>query len=380
VALQLHKDVIKGRLTPQEAQEQMQAARKDAKAKELTMGEAVMVSPTEPEQPRSAELLSADLSRVEGEFTRSRTSSNLSTSSAIMAEELAKDDFSEFRTPDGAWATESQASLMRHASSPRAEDGQKPKLQGRLARLEDRIAALEARKKGHVDSSPTEWFEVVENWAKRLDEVVELQNKVNAQRELLSELGELACEVWMERLGLADAGWARRLQKKWVDQERFKEISSIKVDDFVGLLMPALEMVRAMSLCTTPVQKVRLWTESILEAANLIQSQTNSQLGGDDLPSLVLFLVCHADCEDLVAQVEVARVFMIDLDGGDPEQFSLHKDGLHIPMESQYVFDAEQRYVDPSHYFMWVNDALRILSELDSELDDTRDLAAEEIA
>lgn len=100
-----------------------------------------------------------------------------------------------------------------------------------------------------------------------------------------------------------------------------------QVDHFEGLVMPALEMVGAMSDCSTPVQKVtpssssshsplfrpagvwkvRLWVEAVLAATSqqgLIATHLmGGSLSADDLPSLVLFLTCLADCDHIVAQV-----------------------------------------------------------------------------
>ena len=70
------------------------------------------------------------------------------------------------------------------------------------------------------------------------------------------------------------------------------------------------------------VMQVRLWTESILQAASVINAFLEDgevcivtlastilmelslqTIGGEDLPSLVLFLTCHAETENLAAQV-----------------------------------------------------------------------------
>ena len=47
-----------------------------------------------------------------------------------------------------------------------------------------------------------------------------------------------------------DRHWAKRL--KQIHPDRFNSI-----EQFVGVLTPALEMVLAMAKCTTPVQKVQ---------------------------------------------------------------------------------------------------------------------------
>jgi len=284
----------------------------------------------------------------------------------------AEEDFSSFRTPDGAWKAEEDVAMAEQRFSPKAprssdrnnrssvdsigsigSNASRGSL-GRLARLEQRISALGAAS-SHEHGG--EWFELIDQWAKGLDQVQNLQQFVNRRRVVLGESTE-----WITGDGfigsMGGAGWVRRLCKAWPDRFHTPE-------GLVLLLMPALEMVKAMALCTTPVQKVRLWTEAILEASSLISLQlpNGDPLGGDDLPSLVLFLVCHAECDDIAAQVQVASLFLMDPHGRDKEDYALHYKGLCSDCSSQYVFDAERRCVDPWHYFMWVYDALEILKE-----------------
>ena len=106
-------------------------------------------------------------------------------------------------------------------------------------------------------------------------------------------------------------------------------------------------MVRAITVCTTPVQKLRLWTESVLEATRLIKSH-GIDFRGDDMPSLVLFLIVSVDSVDLVAQVphlqycppqfsrsaggfqvQLAKLFLVD--EVDFEEYRLNVDGSILP-------------------------------------------------
>jgi len=193
------------------------------------------------------------------------------------------------------------------------------------------------------------------DWALSLDEVRDLQHKVDIRRPRLQ--GD------MSALQL-DTTWAKRLSKAWPG--RFTT-----VDDFVGLVMPALEMVSAMGQTATPVQKVRLWVEAVLEASHLIGTHLSvcdpdaqgQGLGGDDLPSLVLFLTAMADCEHVVAQATLASCFAVD--EYDKDEFDLpFPAGLYSEVSDQYLFNAESRLVDPAHYFFWVNDALQVIAGL----------------
>jgi hypothetical protein len=146
-------------------------------------------------------------------------------------------------------------------------------------------------------------------------------------------------------------------------------------EDYVGILTPALEMVVAMIRCTTPVQKVRLWTESILQAASLINTflPDGEVIGAEDLPSLVLFLTCHSDCEQLAAQVEFVRLFIVDPDGQDRQDYQLHQDsGYAEQIWEQILLAAEIRCILPTMYFLWVGDALDIVTNNLDELGSPR--------
>jgi len=415
-ALSLRQQVANGDITAAEAQARMQETR-------LSFSDAVSIRPDEelgldivtlrgvggsPEDDRdhpdafseadrrvSSGSLVDDLMRVEGEFAEARpgrirgsslssqpeaaVEGSMSPVSSTQATTAAREiSMQAFESNTGQAPDQHGHELMLSASAPNlgtalgqlrgSTNSDSPRIsrsnscvsnvsasalgfRSRLARLEEKIAALEARQ----EISPRgEWFEVVEAWAKSLPEVIENQGRVDAQRKALLEMPK---GDWMRRMGLHE-GWARRLQKGW--PEKFDTVTS-----FVGLLMPALEMVRAMALCATPVQKVRLWTEAMLEAAQLIKTHTRDgecALGGDDLPSLVLFLVCNADCDDLVAQVQVAKLFI--LDDSHSMEYELHPKGYYQGLCNQYVFDAERRCIDPVHNIMWVDDALGILYAL----------------
>eukprot|EP00656_Telonema_subtile_P041105 TRINITY_DN4621_c0_g1_i7.p1 TRINITY_DN4621_c0_g1~~TRINITY_DN4621_c0_g1_i7.p1 ORF type:complete len:565 (+),score=74.29 TRINITY_DN4621_c0_g1_i7:61-1755(+) len=131
------------------------------------------------------------------------------------------------------------------------------------------------------------WSQLLLRWALELPTVLNLQERWDDMRERFTQSDDFLQECW-----------ARRLQK--LHPDRFTT-----AEQYVGMLSPALEMVLAMGKCTTPVQKVRLWTESILQAASLINTflPQGEVIGGEDLPSLVLFLTCHAECDSLASQV-----------------------------------------------------------------------------
>lgn len=192
-------------------------------------------------------------------------------------------------------------------------------------------------------------------WALGLPEVRELQQRVDTQKALIS--GNLTL------LGL-DSGWAMRLQKAWPGRFR-------TVDEFVGLVMPALEIVSAMGRTATPIQKVRLWVEAVLEATHLINTHltvvakpgsSSKGLTAEDLPTLVLFLTTMADCEHMVAQATMAALFTVD--EFDVQEHDLPGWGLYRGVADQYVFNAESRCVDPAHYSYWVLDAVQVIAGL----------------
>lgn len=193
-------------------------------------------------------------------------------------------------------------------------------------------------------------------WISQLDDVRELQAAVNANR------------AWFvanpSKMDL-DASWAQRVQKAHADMGGD---TVDKVARFQMMLTPALEMVQAMQYCSTPCQKVRLWAEAILEAISLINMQIGENaIGGPDVPSIVLFLTCINDCDNLVVQAKLARLFC--LDNYDQKEFKLPEGGLYLGMEEQYAFAAEERAIDHSHYLLWAEDTLRIIAEEDTSGD-----------
>merc|ERR1711990_407248 len=60
-----------------------------------------------------------------------------------------------------------------------------------------------------------------------------------------------------------DTSWGRKLQV-WARSHQQSERFST-VEDFIGLLMPPLELLKGLRFCQSPMQVVRLWAE----AANL---------------------------------------------------------------------------------------------------------------
>lgn len=153
------------------------------------------------------------------------------------------------------------------------------------------------------------------------------------------------------------AGWGKSLSK--VDGVAYT------MDDLQMILQPALDMVMAMAACQTPVQRVRLWSESILQAKAVIESllPKGKLLGGPDLPSLALFLVTYAECVDIVKEVELAKLFAVSWDYRD---YTPHPAGMYEDLGNQYLFRAAQRLVDPMQTFLWVEDAIDIICNEDS--------------
>ena len=76
------------------------------------------------------------------------------------------------------------------------------------------------------------------------------------------------CRLWKAE-GKGQQATAQRLREAYPG--RFTT-----VDAFVGVVMPALEMVSAMGKTATPAQKVRLWVEAVLEASHLITTHLAS--------------------------------------------------------------------------------------------------------
>jgi len=191
------------------------------------------------------------------------------------------------------------------------------------------------------------WSQLLLRWASSLPRVQQQTSQWDAERERFCQSDDFRAN-----------SWAQKLHK--LHPDRFNSI-----EQYVGMLSPALEMVLAMIKCTTPVQKVRLWTESILQAASLINTflPNGQEIGAEDMPSLVLFLTCHAECEQLAAQVEFTRLFIVDPDGFDREEFGLHRDsGFAEQIGEQIVLDAEIRCILPTVYFLWVGDALDVVT------------------
>eukprot|EP00656_Telonema_subtile_P041103 TRINITY_DN4621_c0_g1_i1.p1 TRINITY_DN4621_c0_g1~~TRINITY_DN4621_c0_g1_i1.p1 ORF type:complete len:815 (+),score=129.19 TRINITY_DN4621_c0_g1_i1:50-2494(+) len=191
------------------------------------------------------------------------------------------------------------------------------------------------------------WSQLLLRWALELPTVLTLQDRWDEMRERFTQSDDFLQDCW-----------ARRLQI--LHPDRFTT-----AEQYVGMLSPALEMVLAMGKCTTPVQKVRLWTESILQAASLINTflPQGEVIGGEDLPSLVLFLTCHAECDNLAAQVEFGSLFILDPDGQDRDEFLLHPgSGFPERLANQIVLDADHRFISPYHYFAWVGDALDVVT------------------
>jgi len=196
----------------------------------------------------------------------------------------------------------------------------------------------------HTMERFTEWIEGIED-------VKTLQDAVNEKRPWF--------RADPQKMDL-DSSWAKRVEK--VHTGGTGEMVD-KVGRFQMMLTPALEMVQAMEFCTTPCQKVRLWAEAILEAISLINMQIGEegQIGGPDVPSIVLFLTCITESHNLVTQAKLARLFC--LDNYDQKEFRLPDGGLYQDMAEQYAFAAEERAIDHSHYLLWAEDTLRIIAE-----------------
>jgi len=134
-----------------------------------------------------------------------------------------------------------------------------------------------------------------------------------------------------------------------------------------GLLMPALDLASAIDQVCSPVQKVRLWAESILEAIGIISSFLGggeAVLGGDDVPSLVLVLTCLCESPEFTYHVKLARLFCLDNYGSDGLSYDLTRYdwGKYEDIAEQYAFDAEDRHIDHSHYLLWAEDTLNIIA------------------
>jgi len=192
-------------------------------------------------------------------------------------------------------------------------------------------------------------------WIRQMGDVQQMQDDVNKKQAWFK-----ADPVKME----LDSAWAARVEKA----NNLGECEHVdKVVRFQMMLTPALEMAQAMGYCSTPCQKVRLWAEAILEAISLINMQIagggEGQIGGPDVPSIVLFLTCVNECDDMVVQAKLARLFCLDNYGMDQREYKLPDGGLYSDMADQYAFAAEERAIDHSHYLLWVEDTLRIIAE-----------------
>lgn len=188
-------------------------------------------------------------------------------------------------------------------------------------------------------------------WARQSEGVAEMQALIDEKLPRFA-----ASERYMQ----LDDFWAAKLRQE--RGERFGTLQSL-----YGLLLPSLQMVCAMQFCTTPVQKVRLWAEAIVEAISLINVQFPEQsangIGGPDIPSLVLFLTCTNECKQLFVEAKLARLFCLDNYGQDERDFKLLTGGLYSDIAEQYAFQAEKRSIDHAHYLLWVEDTLRIVAE-----------------
>lgn len=133
------------------------------------------------------------------------------------------------------------------------------------------------------------------SWAKTLPEWQEMQHAVDERRPAFVED--------QDKMDL-NKFWAERLKKE--RPGAFDSISQLQ-----GMLMPALEQALCMNVVGTPVQKVRLWAEALMQAESLIQAQlVDSELGGPDVPSIVLFLTCICGCPDLVYHIKESTHIM----------------------------------------------------------------------
>ena len=123
------------------------------------------------------------------------------------------------------------------------------------------------------------------------------------------------------------------------------------IPQITGMLMPALDMTSALDQVATPVQMVRLWAESMLEAINLVNKNLfgedgESVLGGDDIPSVVLVLTCLVghlgNCPEMTYHVKLAKLFCLDNYGVDGQKYRLLSYARYENLAEQYAFQVRQ--------------------------------------
>jgi len=98
-----------------------------------------------------------------------------------------------------------------------------------------------------------------------------------------------------------DRSWGLKLRQKVLKKDPESTRFST-VEDYAGLMDPALSMVSAMTTCKSPVQKVRLWAEAANVATQFVRYQLQKDgdplsqgLDAPDLPFLVHFLTAMAN-------------------------------------------------------------------------------------
>lgn len=140
-----------------------------------------------------------------------------------------------------------------------------------------------------------------------------------------------------------------------------------------GLLLPALDETSVMEQASTPVQKVRLWAEAMVEAIALISAllqpeglqpmeAQESVLGGPDIPDIVFFLSCCSSCPALVLHVKLAQLFCLDNYGVDAQNYQVPSWARVQDVAGQYAHLAEERCIDHSHYLLWAEDTLQLIA------------------
>jgi len=163
------------------------------------------------------------------------------------------------------------------------------------------------------------------------------------------------------------------LDKSWAEKLRKARPGAFDTTaELMGMLTPAIDMASALDKVSTPAQKVRLWSEAIIEAITLISPQLcgRDPLGGPDIPSIVLFLTCLSECPEMTYHVKLARLFCLDNYGAEGDKFKLYSWTKKEDLSEQYTFQADQRAIDHSHYLLWAEDTLTIIAEDSGELEE----------
>jgi len=137
-----------------------------------------------------------------------------------------------------------------------------------------------------------------------------------------------------------------------------------------------LAFISKIKQCTTPVKKVRLWSDFILYAIKTIMEAMppgTEPLGGPDLPQVALFLICHF-AEDTYAHARLADLFTLDYMGHDQEVLDLAEGGLYHDTHDQYTYNAERRSIYPQMMLNYLTEGCEIIAEAALERRRTREV------